>query len=98
MMTEDRRTYTHSWDAMPGEDTQAFAAFTRYLSQGPKRSLRYTAKVVGKSQATVERWSTRYDWKERARAFDEYRNQQRGKAMLAAVKTSAAREVEAILG
>lgn len=58
-----------AWERQPGESEEAYAAFTDYY-KNPKRSQKKTAKVVGKSDALIYRWSVRWHWTERAREYD----------------------------
>jgi hypothetical protein len=55
---------------LPKEGAKAFAAFTTYLNLGPPRSLAAVGGALGKSESLIERWSRRYGWSERARAYD----------------------------
>lgn len=68
-----------TWDKLPQETAKAYAAFQIYLSlsvfgqDGERRSLENTAKKLGlRSTTSVERWSAKYDWVERAKAYDAY--------------------------
>lgn len=97
VLKEPNPRYTHAWDALPGEPATAHAALLKYISLGPKRSVRYTAKIMKGSWKTYERWSLKWDWRQRAEQFDTYRNQQRAKAMVAGVKVSVQHEIKALL-
>jgi hypothetical protein len=47
----------------PNETDKAFAGFSMYLSLGPERSpAKVGAKLGGKSQRTMEKWSSKFDW------------------------------------
>ena len=56
----------------PNEGAKAFAAFTLYANLGPERSLARVGKELGKSEGLIERWSRRYDWGNRVRAYDAH--------------------------
>jgi len=59
------------WHIQPGETRKSFDAFREYLALGDDRSLRKLAKLKGKATSTqYKRWSSRYDWTGRARAYD----------------------------
>lgn len=58
------------WERQPGESAKAFAAFAHYRDLGPGRSLRQTGADLPKSIQLLKRWSTRWDWRERAQAHD----------------------------
>jgi hypothetical protein len=62
-----------SWEQRPDEPTQAYELARIYFDLGPKRSLRAVAKQSRKSISTVTKWSARYEWTVRARAYDAYR-------------------------
>ena len=60
------------YERTPKESAKAFEAFTTYANQGPQRSLVAVGQALGKSGGLIERWSRRYDWVARARAFDAH--------------------------
>ncbi len=57
------------FEQQPKETDKAFAAFSAYLSLGPQRTLVAAGKKVGKSRALMERWSRKYDWIGRGKAY-----------------------------
>ena len=62
------------WDRQENETTKAFEWFGNYLSMDV-RSLRKLPEMWGKSGAYVgqlERWSSAYNWVQRAEAYDAY--------------------------
>lgn len=60
----------NAWERQDSETSPAWGAFLLYRDMGGNRSLEKVARKVGKSRPLMERWSRRYDWVERARAFD----------------------------
>jgi len=58
------------WTRREGEQEGAYAAFQAYLRLGAARSIVKAANKVGKARQTLEVWSARHDWRERARAYD----------------------------
>ena len=71
------RTGTHSqqvslnqWDRLPQETAVAYEAFLSYCDQGGSRSLPDVSVLLNRRLATIKRWSTRWNWQERCRAFD----------------------------
>lgn len=60
------------WTRRDGESHAAFAAFREYLSMGGKRSGREVAERIGKSTSMIQDWSSRHQWRERARAYDNH--------------------------
>jgi|ERR1041385_8709388 hypothetical protein len=68
---------TRIWDQQPNETTKAFAGFLVYRSLPPygenSRSIDQVKKQLGLSSGNnVNGWSSKYNWVERARAFDAY--------------------------
>ena len=68
------------WDRQPGEPSKAYAALSFWLGLGLERSIVRAVKLIVGESATVrqiaarkrqfEKWSSRYAWVERARAYD----------------------------
>ena len=58
------------WERQPGESPKAFAAFSVYRDAGPERSVRAVSRELAKSIPLIKRWSSNWDWVERARAWD----------------------------
>lgn len=61
------------WERQPDESNRAFAAFKIYAEMGPAtRSLRKVAAAIGSPKTTknVGEWSKKWNWPERARAYD----------------------------
>ena len=60
------------WTRRPGEAHQAFEAFVAYRDARIRsaRSIRRTARQLGKSRQLCERWSRRWSWVVRCERFD----------------------------
>lgn len=58
------------WERQTGETSKAYAAFQEYLNLGQDRSTRRVAEALSKSEALINRWSGRWDWPARSRAWD----------------------------
>lgn len=58
------------WEQQPGESAKAFEAFAIYRDMGVERSVRKVAQRLNKSLTLIGKWSSRYNWPERARAYD----------------------------
>lgn len=58
------------WERKKGESEQAYEAFDLYLKMGTERGVYKVASQLGKSGTLISRWSVRWDWSERARAYD----------------------------
>lgn len=59
------------WERRPGEHGRAYTGFRAFRDLGPTRTLEPIAAVVGANPDTVRRWSSRYDWFERAEMWDD---------------------------
>ena len=58
------------WEKQPGESAKAFEAFAIYRDMGVERSVRKVTQRLNKSLTLIGKWSSRYNWPERARAYD----------------------------
>lgn len=57
------------WHRLENETDAAFSAFKIYLALEP-RSISKVAKKLSKSLSLIKRWSAKYDWRNRAIAYD----------------------------
>lgn len=80
-----------AWSKRRGESAQAYDAAHTYFELGPWRSIVAAAKRLGKSPSLLEKWSSKYNWVERADAFDQSEQQKR----LEAFKRRILRAVQA---
>ena len=73
-----RRINPQSWDRLEKESPKAYIAFSSYRDLGPTRSVEkaFAALNPGKKRsgrpAEWYVWSSKFDWVERAEAFDAY--------------------------
>ena len=58
------------WEQQPGESAKAFEAFAIYRDMGVERSVRKVTQRLNKSLTLIGKWSSRYNWPERDRAYD----------------------------
>ena len=58
------------WERQKGESEQAYEAFSIYRDLGLQRSNAKVCERLSKSRQLISRWKSRYDWDERARAYD----------------------------
>lgn len=69
------------WERQKGETPQAFEAFSIYRDMGSSRSTAKVGRKLGKSKNLMDRWSSRWEWVERARAYDnDLERQERAEA------------------
>lgn len=73
---------THPWEMRDDETDNAFEAFRTYRDLGAKRSIRAAGAILRKNLTTLGEWSVKYDWPNRARAFDKWADQQATQAWL----------------
>jgi hypothetical protein len=60
------------WLRQPGESEKAFAAFNCYLELGDGRTISAVGQKQGKSRSQIDGWRGKFEWKERAAAYDNY--------------------------
>ena len=65
-----RQEAENPWEQQPGESAKAFEAFAIYRDMGVERSVRKVTQRLNKSLTLIGKWSSRYNWPERARAYD----------------------------
>ena len=58
-----------SWNRLENESDAAFEAFKIYLELD-ERSIEKVSKALSKSASLIYRWASQYNWRERARDFD----------------------------
>lgn len=86
------------WARQPGETPRAYSAFCIYRDLGLKeRSLRETTRRYYEdksrtSMARIGRWSSKYNWVERCRAYDEFLDERRRQKALDAILEMADRQ------
>lgn len=65
------------WDILTGENPRQFAAFTLYRDLGPERTFEMVRRETGYGQGSFTRMYKKWNWKERALAWDLYLDRQR---------------------
>jgi hypothetical protein len=58
-------------ERLPGESTPAYEAFKMYANLGAGRSVREVCRRLDKCTTLVGKWSSKYQWVNRAAAFDD---------------------------
>lgn len=58
-------------DRLPDETEKAYSAFVHYCGLGYNRSLADLGNLLGKSASWAESWSSRYNWQERVKVYDD---------------------------
>ncbi len=82
------------WERQQGESEKAFEAFALYRDMGTERSLRKVEQELGKSRTLMCRWSSKYQWCERAREYDNDKERQAKKEAEKGLRDMYARQTE----
>jgi len=85
------------WERLPDETNIAYHAFCHYLRQGHWRSMRKVADVLGKGvsyENQLWKWSAKFNWLNRAQAFDTYVDTQQMSQYLAEQLAAYERRIE----
>ena len=61
-----------AFEQQPRESNRAFAAFRVYRDMGGARSLAATGVKLGKGKRQMEKWSKKFDWGVRVKAYASY--------------------------
>lgn len=65
----------HVWDRLDGEPNGSWEAFLTYREQPlSDRTVGAVAKLLGKNESGLRRWSKKWQWESRALALDEHLN------------------------
>ncbi len=80
------------WHRQPEETRRAAEAFRVYRDMGDERSLEKVGIALGKSTALIERWSARYGWVNRIKAYEDYLDQIRLEANRKAIVEMSERQ------
>ena len=83
-----------AFEQQPKESNKAFAAFCIYLNMGEERSTLAVARRLSRSHQLMRRWSARWDWMERVRAYAAHLARVEREATEALVRGRAAQWLE----
>lgn len=84
------------WERQKGESRQAFQAFAIYRDMQPKRSIRTVAAQLDKSTSLIARWSSKWFWQLRCRAWDEQVDEKRRLAQIELIEKMAERHASTV--
>jgi hypothetical protein len=79
------------WEQLDGEGDKAYRAFILFRDSGIPRSLPEVARAVSKSLPLMKRWSAKYRWAERARAWDQHHDAARTRASVKVAESDSER-------
>lgn len=90
------------WERQEEESPKSFEAFRAYRDMGAgKRSLRKLPELIGRVpdyKSVVERWSIKYNWVERCRAWDDYQDKVGREAALKELEEMKKRHIQQAVG
>ena len=72
---------TTLWTRLLNETSKAYRAFEVYRDLGAERSIQKEGKTLKKNAVALGRLSKKYDWVQRAKAYDAYIRQEKFAAM-----------------
>jgi hypothetical protein len=92
----------NAWDQQPRETEPSYRAFLVYRDLGADRSFEaarvlYLPSAGGRlrSKRLLARWSTRHEWVERCRAWDNHRQAEKDRIFVAQVRAEETRRLRA---
>ncbi len=72
MNNEITTTENKPWEQLKGEKSRQFLAFCRYLELGNRRKFSNIASYTNVSPGCIHNWAQKWNWEERASAFDRH--------------------------
>lgn len=95
-MSTMRRWTGDPWDRQPDESAKAYAAFCAFRDMGAlKRSVLGLARQLERGHDWLQEWSTRWDWRKRAEAWDAHLEEEGRLAQIDAVRDMNDRQARA---
>lgn len=79
----------YAWEQLPNESAKAFYAFELYLKAGVERSISKVAQKCRKSVGLINRWSASWQWGERVRRYEAWKQQVKREKLRAKIQASA---------
>ena len=83
-----------AWHRLPTESSKAYEAAKTYFEMGVERSLEGVGKKLGKTRQALDGWSTKFNWVERAQAYDDHQDAIRRNALEKAEQKEAEKWAE----
>ena len=74
------------WERQLNESPQAFEAFAAYRDMGAARSNAKVSRLLCKSKALMDRWSSEHDWVKRVAAWDAEKDRVARQTQLSDIK------------
>lgn len=92
MAQKEKEKENQAWDRQPDETTKAFEAFAIYRDMGNDRSIAKVAEQLGKSEALLQRWSSKYEWVKRVAEWDDEVARQTARELMRDIARTRARQ------
>lgn len=83
-----------AWERQQGESEKAYEAFALYRDMGSERSLRAVTEQLNKSLTLIARWSSKWNWPERVRQYDNSLEQEAYKKAVKGVAEMQTRHIK----
>lgn len=80
------------WDRQRGESEQAYYAFSVYRDQASPRGYSRVVSELSKSRTLITRWASRWYWRERTRAWDQFQEEIVRREQIKATREMARRQ------
>lgn len=84
----------HPWSRRADESSKSYGYFQMFLDLGVVRSIVKVAERCGKNASRLYRLASRFDWHERAIAFDNYQAEQSSRQLVARRAQAQARQAD----
>lgn len=84
----------YAWEQLPDESAKAFYAFELYLKAGVERSISKVAQKCRKSVGLINRWSASWQWGERVRRYEAWKQQVKREKLRQRIEESAEDDYE----
>ncbi|MBL7989814.1 MAG: hypothetical protein JNN25_00115, partial [Candidatus Kapabacteria bacterium] len=82
------------WERWEGEGDKPYEAFQLYMTEGSDRSIPKVAQKLSKSVPLLKRWSAKFKWVDRVRAWDEQKDSLTTEKMLDRLQKEADTKAE----
>ncbi len=90
------------WERQEDESPKSWEAFRAYRDMGPgRRSLRKLPELIGRVpnyKPVLDRWSVKYKWQDRVRAWDDYQDKVGRDAALKELEEMKKRHIQQAVG
>lgn len=86
----------YAWEQLPDESAKAFQAFQLYLNMGIERSISKVHEKCSKSTRLIARWSSEWEWGERIRRYDTWKQQIKRAKLREKIEASAEEDYKTV--